>query len=243
MRWILIFVAGLLAFLAFCWWQFTQSADEQVTRSNIESMRSEWLEQARQCDRNAMMELRFADELERLFSRNVETAPPSLIERAEGGEAEAEAVLAIFNASNGDEVISDEELGRRLMAAAERGSATAQNEIGYAYIHGDLGLEQNPQQAEMWLTRSAMQGEHIAMVSLARAYSDGVIQPVDGEERTQRQAASDAALMAAAHCNAYGLFLAGSLLGDPNTEPYDPEASRQFLLLVPEEPMSNYPEF
>lgn len=54
-----------------------------------------------------------------------------------------------------------------LKHAAEQGSASAMNEIGYALLHCDLGIQQDIDAAEEWLDKAAKAGDAMAMQTLA----------------------------------------------------------------------------
>ncbi|WP_207538223.1 SEL1-like repeat protein [Sabulicella rubraurantiaca] len=61
---------------------------------------------------------------------------------------------------------------RRLSRAASRGNATAQRELGEAYLSG-LGVPENSAEAARWLNLSAAQGENTARLLLAMMHLRG----------------------------------------------------------------------
>ncbi|MEE2526085.1 SEL1-like repeat protein [Hyphobacterium sp. HN65] len=238
---LLFVIAGAALFAAVGAWLDSRPSDPaSFDLERAASLRQLWLAQARICDRDSMVALRSANELERLWATDLTDAPPDLIARAERGDAEARAVLVIFNYARGNDPISDPDLGAALLAAAEDGSPTAMNEVGNAHLTGELGFPVDPAIAEHWLRQAAAAGEHIAMATLARSYLNGDIPASEDDVNRRLQLASDAALMAASVCDVHGLHLIGTWLNSQMTEPYDPAAAVYFQTLVPEAPQGNY---
>lgn len=65
--------------------------------------------------------------------------------------------------------------GRRWVeAAAERGNAEAQNEIGLAHLVGDFGVSVDYAAARRWLEASVANGDSIAPYNLSRIYFGGL---------------------------------------------------------------------
>jgi len=249
-RLLAFFLIGMSVFAAAGWWldQRSQTFSYDLSQtisydlSQAEHLRSAWLRQARRCDHEAILALRSENELEMLYDDLDAGVPESLIMRADEGDAEAVAILAIYNYAYGDESVSDVELGAILLQAAEGGSPTAQNEVGNAALFGEFGIPQNPEIAQYWLLQAAQQGEHLAMANLARAYQGGMIDPVETLGVGYGQAAADAALMASSRCDHFGLFISSIMLNNELTEPYDPETAAAFRELVPVMPQRNYLE-
>jgi uncharacterized protein len=71
---------------------------------------------------------------------------------------------------------------QELIAASEQGDASAQNDLGLAYLEGK-GINQNHENALKWLTSSANLGNIEAQFNLGRMYEVG-----DGVKRNIKTA-------------------------------------------------------
>ena len=67
------------------------------------------------------------------------------------------------------------------MKAAENGSTSAQNAVGYFYVHG-LGVEQDYEEAFKWYMKAAEQGNKTAIGNIGWCYENGVGVEKDPEE-------------------------------------------------------------
>ena len=61
---------------------------------------------------------------------------------------------------------------QELLAKANAGDATAQNELGYLYLVGE-GVEKNPTEAFRWHRSASRQGYPPALYNVAAAYYNG----------------------------------------------------------------------
>ena len=93
---------------------------------------------------------------------------------AERGNSRAQFVvgdLCVFEAG----VSCDSKSGIRwLTAAAEKGNADAQDDLGTVYYEGSIGVPQNYKSALRWLSKSAAQGNSIAQELLSSMYRFGL---------------------------------------------------------------------
>ncbi|MEN0653760.1 MULTISPECIES: tetratricopeptide repeat protein [Hyphobacterium] len=116
---------------------------------------------------------------------------------AEAGSVEAMEQIAFHLASRGGD--GTEDAARAWMVrAADAGSVSAINEIGYSYTHGTLGHERDVEAGVGWLMRAMEAGDPLAASNLASLYAEGEIAPPAGMDA---QAASlEAHLVSAAGC-------------------------------------------
>lgn len=112
---------------------------------------------------------------------------------AAAGFAVAERELAILY-RDGTGVPKDETHAIRLFrAAADKGDAYAQAEVGAAYERGAGGLPADQAQAVAWLQKAAVQGDVFAARNLGIHYRDGTGVAADGKVALQWfQKAADA---------------------------------------------------
>jgi len=106
--------------------------------------------------------------------------------------------LAYFYISFSDDDDSEEQAYNWMVRAAEAGDILAQNELGNAYIHGELGLEQDYELAQIWLERAMSAGEQLSAGSLGELYRNGSIQPP--ESQSANYTATDHNLTSAETC-------------------------------------------
>jgi len=99
---------------------------------------------------------------------DVVTAAQSFSVAAEAGSALAQAKLAWIRDGAGD----DEEAVRLFRAAAEQGHPEGEYGLAEMYIKGE-GVEQDYDEAMLWLERAANQGHVRAAGILVSAYRDG----------------------------------------------------------------------
>ena len=116
---------------------------------------------------------------------------------ARDGNVEAMELIAFHLASRGDDA-EEAEAGDWMMLAAEAGSITAINEIGYSLTHGGLGLDPDIHEGAIWLRRAIEGGDPLAASNLAHLYETGQLPPPEG--MTAREASLDALLLSASHC-------------------------------------------
>ena len=89
-------------------------------------------------------------------------APSKLVKKAHKDARKSSAAahrLAEWYAEGEEGLDRDLSLWRRWeVEAAERGCADAQAALGYAYYHGDMGLQGDHATAFAWLQKGALQG-------------------------------------------------------------------------------------
>jgi TPR repeat protein len=98
---------------------------------------------------------------------------PELEKKADGGDAEAETLLALAYHSGGLLKNDETEALRLLHKAADGGFVAAQESLGIFYATG-VGMEQpNPSEAISWYIRAARQGSIDAATNLGTMYAAG----------------------------------------------------------------------
>jgi TPR repeat protein len=117
---------------------------------------------------------------------------PELEKKADGGDAEAETLLALAYHSGGLLKNDETEALRLLHKAADGGFVAAQESLGIFYATG-VGMEQpNPSEAISWYIRAARQGSIDAATNLGTLYAagNGIPKDMGTAIRWFRQAAS-----------------------------------------------------
>lgn len=97
-------------------------------------------------------------------------------------DAEAQYRCAIM-LQNGLGTVANELQGYKMMrASAESGHALAQHGLGFMYLEGECGVEQNGEKALEWFTKAAEQNMIGSMTTIAMMYEQGNIVPQDLEK-------------------------------------------------------------
>ena len=158
-------VGWLLVGAAACSQQAAEEADRNLPEpGDDETHAREPADQAR------------ARELAALYAQEVATAADRL--RAEQGDADAQALLAVVH-YNGRGVERDyEEAVRWARLAAEQGNARGQSLLGAAYYSGN-GVARDPSEAARLLRLAAEQGVASAQAQLGVLYLNGSGVPQD----------------------------------------------------------------
>lgn len=124
----------------------------------------------------------------------------SLLERAEAGDAYAQAELG-YRYHTGEGIEQDYSKAIQwYRLAAEQGQPYAQYNLGLAYAFGQ-GVEQDPAQAAEWYRKAAAQGQKVAAFSLGLAYlhGDGVEQNAAAAAKLFQQSANSGYARAQVH--------------------------------------------
>ena len=91
---------------------------------------------------------------------------PTLLERAERGDAEAQFGLGELRWDGTDELAKDRaEAAKWIRKAAEQGHAKAQHMLGYMYKNGE-GVAMDRAEAVKWYRKAAEQGDERAQRKL-----------------------------------------------------------------------------
>ena len=93
------------------------------------------------------------------------------------------AVLLVGCASNFEQGVSAYKSGNYDLAAAmfngpaQAGHAGSQNNLGLLWLNGYGSTPQNPEQALLWFSKAAQQGEPYAMTNIGHMYENGIFVP------------------------------------------------------------------
>lgn len=157
---------------------------------------------------------------------NAMDADAELVEQveaeAEAGDIQAMEQIAFHLASRGG-TEAQTRARHWMMRAAEAGSVSAINEIGYSYTHGTLGHDRDVEEGVGWLLRAMEAGDPLAASNLANLYAEGAVEPPDGMDANT--AALDALLDSAAGCYPPSLELVSDRLKRGRGVPRDLEAA------------------
>jgi len=93
----------------------------------------------------------------------------SLIEKAERGDAEAQALLGVYSKSGRGVPKDDVEAAKWFRLAAEQGSVEAQYALGFQYVSGQ-GVPKDYVEAAKWFRLAAEQGHVTAQQKLGLQY-------------------------------------------------------------------------
>lgn len=99
--------------------------------------------------------------------------PRRLVEQANLGNTEAQWDLAVHYLELGNYATPEQlELGAHwLLEAARGGHEWAVSEVGFGYMTGENGFEQDIEEAMHWLTKAAQNGSDLAAINIARLHS------------------------------------------------------------------------
>lgn len=113
-----------------------------------------------------------------LATLSLDTAPLVLLKADAGDDATSNLILAEASFQGVVLVKSNGEALKWYLRAAERGSAMAENSVGYLYDNG-LGVIRNPSEAAAWYLKAAQHGYPCAWFNIANCYEYGVGVPQD----------------------------------------------------------------
>lgn len=108
-----------------------------------------------------------------LATLTLDTAPLILLKADVGDDATANLILAEASFQGVALIKSNGEAFKWYVRAAERGSAMAENSLGYLYDNG-LGVIRNPKEAATWYLKAAQHGYPSAWFNIANCYEYGV---------------------------------------------------------------------
>ena len=132
----------------------------------------------------------------------------TLVEKANGGDPQAQYDLAVYFAARPSGGLASSEALRWLRLAAEGGHVEAQSDLGLLHYRG-AGVPRDLAEAARWLRRASEQGHAAAQADLGRLYFLGHGVPLDHElaVRWYREAAEQG--FAPAQFNLAGLYSSG----------------------------------
>jgi TPR repeat protein len=106
------------------------------------------------------------------IGQNVTPETPSLIEKAQAGDAKAEYQIGWSYCTGKGVPVNYREAAKWLRRSATQGFPDAQFALGYLYEHGN-GLKKNHREAVLYYTAAAKQGHSTAENNLASMYQHG----------------------------------------------------------------------
>ena len=103
--------------------------------------------------------------------------PDDVWQRAAEGDGESMWLVAVYCIEN--HLWSADDCDNRappewIELSAATGFDTAVEEMGFLYLHGEMGYEQDNMLAEQWLTRAVANGSDLAAYNLGILYRDGL---------------------------------------------------------------------
>ena len=141
---------------------------------------------------NAAFEMDFASGMAAFEAKHFSRAMQLLSPIAEGGDPQAQHMVAIMYQNGLGVAQSDMAAYKWMRQAAEQDYGLAQHGLGFMYLEGEC-IAKNPEKAVEWFSKAAEQGLQGSMTTLAMMYEqgNGVEQNPEEAKRLYRLAGFD----------------------------------------------------